>query len=245
MPDIDETRQFMHRDDGKRTIGEVPPGARYDDSDGSNTAVDFPMWMYWTRIAAEHASEAADLRLPDEQLDGIADAIASGGPSPQTAADDGLANRSVRAAMVAIVAAAVAVDGFFGTMVSDEVGLKKKGGPRAARYSVIVETLKMGFALGQEQRRLSAELKWLFKLRDRAVHHSSSRREVVVVRETDRTVLYGPPETGLFTPENARRAVDVALDLILACLANPKSQTAAFATRHLYLTRDLLQGTAI
>ncbi|MFP5361385.1 MAG: hypothetical protein ACLGI5_01490 [Thermoleophilia bacterium] len=222
----------------RRTIMELPPGASTTlREDGA--VIDFPMWAYWLRIAHDHAAEAERERPTDDYIDRIADALAAIGSEVEPAEheDDGDLNRSTRAAMTALVAAAIAVDGFYGTVA--EVAPRVEAG---ARHSIILETLKVAFAIGALQQRWAKDLKWLFKTRDTAVHHAAAPRQVVTVRETDRTVVVGAPEAASFAADQARRAADLAIEIVTTCLANPKTLTRDLASRYGYITPEDLRG---
>jgi hypothetical protein len=209
----------------RRTIVELPPVASLTMStDGA--VIDFPMWAYWLRIAHDEAAEAERLQPPDDYFDRVADALDTIGsevrPGEQT--DDGDVNGSTRAAMTGLVAAAIAVDGFYGTVAEVAPPVVAD-----ARHSVILETFKIAFAVGRSQHRWTGELKWLFKTRDNAVHHATARRQPVVVRKTDRTIVVGAPEAFMFAADEARRAADLAIEVVTTCLANPKTATTSRA----------------
>jgi hypothetical protein len=209
------------------------------DEDGA--VIDFPMWAYWLRIAHDHATEAEREWPPDDYVDRVADALAVIGsevqPGEQT--DDGDLNRATRSAMTAVVAAAIAVDAFYGTVAT--VASKVEA---SARHSIILETLKVAFAVGASQHRWATELKWLFKARDHAVHHATQSRQAIVVRVTDRAVVLGAPEAFMFSAEQARRAADLAIEVVTTCLTNPRPQTVDIASRYSSMTADALRGGA-
>ncbi len=77
--------------------------------------------------------------------------------------------------MVAVSAAAHAIDGFYGDVdehipVSDALRAtwKKNDTPRPSR---ILETLRAGFRVGNRTNEWPREFRWLAGLRDAAVHH--------------------------------------------------------------------------
>jgi hypothetical protein len=198
------------------------------------------MWAYWLRIAHEHATEAERLWPPDDYVDRVADALAKIGsqirPGEQT--HDGDLNRATRAAMTSVVSAAIAVDGFYGTVA--EVASPRA--VRAARHSIILEMLKVNFVVGPSQHRWADELKWLFKTRDDAVHHATARRQAVIIRQTVRTDVVGPPEMFMFAANQARRAAGLAIEVVTTCLANPKTPTRDLASRYRSITSEALRG---
>jgi hypothetical protein len=231
----------MRTQDGRKLIGMLPPGAMASVGP-EGTRFDTPLWALWVRISYQHANEAASERLPDERIDQIGQALDTGGTLPDSEEYDGSEEyRSTRAAMVAVVAAAVAIDGFYG-MVTDVVPTVQTSRARPARHAVIVETLKRGFRLGKIGHRWVGDFEWLFDARDHAVHHKTELRPAVVIRETPNTVVFGAREVATFTPASAQRAADLALEVPMICLANPKPATRAVAQRYEYLTAEDLRG---
>lgn len=83
------------------------------------------------------------------------------------------------AAFVAVVASALAVDGFYAA----------------------VKPLKLGFSVGRESRRWIKDLDWLFGIRDVAVHHPEQPGPMAVLRVTESTIVVSSTEAGHLRPE--------------------------------------------
>lgn len=171
-------------------------------------------WIVWFEVAVEHESAA--------RLARIASKDAAIGEAYITSQDDEL-----KAAMVAVSAAAHAIDAFYGT-VEQHIDLDPKNPAawrknRTPRRSRILETLKAGFDIGSRATKWEEDLRWLFDLRDAAVHHESrirptgdhpSGRVMVVQENID------------YSREAAMRAVNCAFDVLTTCLRSPKSSQA-------------------
>lgn len=175
--------------------------------------------LHWSDIAIERAAAARRARSEEEA------SRASGRPST-----DAL-QRELHASMVAIVAAALAIDALYGA-VRDDAGVPAETRERwraneTARWKRILETLKHGFRVGPDAHGWSAELRWLFDLRDRAAHFEER------VREPVERPLGGYPavERVEYAVESADRAVDLLLSILSACALRPKPGTAAWAGR--------------
>jgi hypothetical protein len=91
---------------------------------------------------------------------------------------------------------------------------KRNDTPRRTR---ILETLKIGFSISRKARRWSSDFKWLFDLRDAALHHGPEFRESVPhplgVNVTREYVDY--------SVESAERAVELMLDVLSTCAKTP------------------------
>src|SRR4051812_97634 len=109
--------------------------------------------------------------------------------------------REVHASLVAIAAAAFALDGFYGA-----VKLLVTAPVCESRHSSVAETLKVAFKTGARTSKITDGVRWLFDLRDGAVHHSDAPRDVVEHRRTDRTIVYGAPEAVAYSASVAREA---------------------------------------
>jgi hypothetical protein len=174
------------------------------------------LFLYWSRIAVreEAASWAARQEAEDER---------SRSASAQIA---GFLQREQDAALVAICAAAFALDAFYGDLnelqlvpaqVKTIWRLK-----RTPRHAQVLETLKRGYKVGRVSKAWSNELEWLFGLRDSAVHFEGHFAE---------TALH-PMGTGIsadvaeFSPESSTRAVDLMMAVLKTTTHNPKQLTA-------------------
>jgi hypothetical protein len=78
------------------------------------------------------------------------------------------------ASLVAVSAAAHALDAIYGQMVTEDI---KAAGPKddSPREGHIRECLKQRFSTGKKDKPWVAEFEWLFKLRDAAVHAKSEQ----------------------------------------------------------------------
>jgi hypothetical protein len=85
-------------------------------------------------------------------------------------------------------------------------------------------------------------LDWLFKARDDGVHHAEEPQRLVVGRLTQETVVASGLEAYNFSAASARRAADLATDLLLTCLSHPKPVTREWVTSRLDAL-EILQGT--
>ena len=95
------------------------------------------------------------------------------------------------AALVAVSAAAHALDGLYGTVKP----LVRTNFADANRRGQILKTLELGFDVGWvAQTHWASEFDWLYQIRDGAVHHAEAMRPMVTHRTTDETVVYGAPE---------------------------------------------------
>jgi hypothetical protein len=160
-------------------------------------------WIYWAQAAVRHRDAAQKHR----------NAATSGLPIGAELVRATL--EEFPAAMQAIAAAAFAIDGFDGA-VGDEVALPTVGPPRARAVLTRLETV---FDIPASDRaRHQADLDWLFKTRNQAVHadvrtdpswrHPSGINVSAVQRE--------------ISLEAAGRAVAVCTDFITTCLGAPR-----------------------
>jgi hypothetical protein len=202
------------------------PGARaVVRRDGAEGRISIPLWLVWMQLARRHASEAAMANPSDAFLDAYSASLAgieSAVPEGETVTGD-----DMRPAMMAVASAAHALDGFYGS-VKPFIDPRATG--RARRSRRILETLKLGFYVGRESHEWLREIDWLFNTRDNAVHHAEELRPLVVVRQTEETVVYSGSESFNFSAASAQRAADLAESVIGSCLSKPKPATAEWAT---------------
>lgn len=189
------------------------------------------LWEVWLDVAERHTEFAEECRFSDDEVDTTA-AVGHGeepGPYPDVrlvAGADELAH-----SMVAISAAAHALDGLYGAVrVFVTPPPSKKRPPRHGR---ILETLKLGFRIGPHVKAWTAEFEWLFDVRDAIVHHSDDYRALRISRETERTVclsaaIADDPQFDV-NAVTARRAATLARDVVQACVASPKRATRNWA----------------
>lgn len=167
------------------------------------------LWPTWMRIAIDRARVARDAR---------AEAVKGG-----LGNDTGKWMRSeFEAAVVAVAASAHALDALYGsTVISQEVRakwLKKK----TSRPGKIREALKLVFDTGPVDNLWVDEFKWLFDLRDAAVH----------AKETPKPSVPHPLGTNTaseqvdYSTESATKAVELALSVLCWCVNHPRQNLA-------------------
>lgn len=130
--------------------------------------------------------------------------------------------REFQASMIAVAAAAFAIDSFYASVVEHAPEAKVRAGARDAR---IFETLRAAFALSTaQQSALREPLRMVFRLRDEAVHPPSSWVEPVRHPAFN---LGMEPRFVKFRVENAVNAQLLARTLVKICLARPKPRHGA------------------
>jgi hypothetical protein len=122
------------------------------------------------------------------------------------------------AAMVAISAAAHALDALYGQLVTAQI---KANGPRGdvGRAAHIRECLKRRFNTGKKDREWVEAFGWLFSLRDAAVHAEEKHLPAV---QHPAGVGYSGPLNADYCAEGAGRAVQLLMDVLETCVRNPK-----------------------
>lgn len=165
------------------------------------------------KIAHERLREAQDARAQIVTAPGYGQQMING-------LDDELEN-----AMVAMAAAAHAIDAFYGS-VRDRVQLPEHllkawedKCKRPKRPGRILETLKAGFDLAAKGNVWAGAFPELFQKRDFALHHESEAA-APVEHPTGRT--YVSREQGTYTLEAANDAISLAHDVIATCLDSPR-----------------------
>lgn len=71
----------------------------------------------------------------------------------------------------------------------------------------------------------------MFKTRDGLVHHAMRSGPQVIMRVTDKSVLFGAPDTYGITADAAQRAVAITETILMTCLAAPKPATREWVDR--------------
>lgn len=176
------------------------------------------LWLHWLVVARRAADVAVASRPSDATVDYLSARI-QGQERDRPDDENAAGNEEMLNAMIAIAAAAHAIDGFYGAVV-EQVKPPKSN---ARRNRQILETLKLGFSVGPSAANWLVELDWLFHVRDDIVHHGERLRPVVVSRTTSETVVLGGPEAFNLSSISARRAADLATGVIVECAANPKT----------------------
>jgi hypothetical protein len=102
------------------------------------------------------------------------------------------------------------------------VGLRSKlRQNRTKRPAQIHETLKLAFAIGRQAPRWADDLRWLFDLRDSAVHHRAEPGELVWDAQKRTRV---PREHSLYNLEEANRAARLAIEVMSTCVDHPRDR---------------------
>lgn len=130
--------------------------------------------------------------------------------------------REFRGSMIAVAAAAFAIDSFYASVLehAPETKVKAKG-----RDAEIFETLKRAFALSAaQQAALREPLRMVFRLRDEAVHPPASWVAPALHPAFN---LGMEPRFVRYRAENAVNAQLLARKLVEICLAKPRPKYAA------------------
>jgi hypothetical protein len=138
----------------------------------------------------------------------------------------------MQASMVAISGSAHAIDALYGTTRElidlPEGTVERWHANRTSRPGQILETLKYACKLGRYASKWGTEFRWLFDLRDAAVHHESPFREPVPHPAN--------PGWGNFSKEmseyelgGATRATDLAVRVAVIAHENPRPEQERFA----------------
>lgn len=161
-----------------------------------------PIWRRWLTIAVatERDAEIARFQIEESQRAGRLPAL----------------EEELQPAMLAITASSHAVDGFYGAFRNSIDAMTRASWQQngTARYKQVFETLKRAAKLDQSVR---TDLKWLFDLRDAAVHHYERPRGTAMHPSTVLKTAVSQ-EYADYCIENARRAVSIALTTAEACV---------------------------
>ena len=208
----------------RRLMTMLPPGGTLT-MDQTGNRLSIPVWLYWLQLAQSHAADATKAILSDAMVDNLSLRLFGSDVESVDMPPDSEGVAEMKEAMEAISAAAHAIDGFYG-VVKPLVNPPKSA---AKRHRQILETLKLGFAIGPYQNSWLGDLDWLFTTRDGIVHHAEDQRPLVVARITEATILVSSPEAYRLSAPNAQRAAMIAQTLIETCLAHPKASIAGWA----------------
>jgi hypothetical protein len=170
------------------------------------------LWVTWMEIATAQLRAAERARTATEGVPAIGGEYLTG------------LDRELAASLVAIVVAGHALDAFGGSVAAHldfPAGLQatwqKNGTKRSAR---ILETLKLAFEIGPRAGSWDERFRQLFDRRDFGVHHRSELRPMVP-HATGRTQV--SHESSVFCVENARDAVELAVEVMTTCMASPRA----------------------
>jgi hypothetical protein len=173
----------------------------------------------WFRIAVEHEHAAIEAR-------GQALAALPGSPEMGDAFD-----AELRASMVAVVAAAFAIDAMF-TKVADLLGGAAARSKRAARVGEVIETFKRAIDLGNRTQRWQTEIAELFCWRGNIVHFRGTPTPGLP-HPTGMATVTG--EAATYTAGRATKAVDLALEVLTTAQREPRQGHAGLVE---WATRD-------
>lgn len=161
------------------------------------------LWIDWSWIAVNH------LKLAQVAREHAVTRMRSGEKwGPQMAEE-------TQAAMVAISAAAHALDAIYGGL-QGMAGVRRPGGD-AARHCYIRTALTSAYKVDNAvSGHWKREFTWLFSLRDAAAHPSA----MLKVPVPHPLLGNGSPEAAAYCIENARRAIDLLME-VLSVLVSP------------------------
>jgi len=166
---------------------------------------------HWLRIAEEASGQSEAARK----------AAIEAAPDDTETFSNAL-QREFEASMVAVAAAAFAIDAFFASVVEHAPGARVSA---KARHATILETFKRAFSLSQAQlTALREPLRIMFSLRREAVHPPATWAEPVLHPAFD---LGMEPRFVKYRAENAVNAQLLARKLIAVCVRNPKARYPA------------------
>lgn len=210
-----------------KPIFALPAGATVRFMQGEPPMGSVSFAVLWLRLSLQYADVAEQDPLTEEQAEEIARALADGG---KVKAKDQSDTPEITAAVVAITAAAFALDAMYGALRPIVNSPATEGCKKPPRHAQVMELLKHGFKVsGRDQGHWPTEMEWLFRLRDLGVHHGEELRPLVEEMRTDQVVVFAPAEAETFSAENARRAADFANEVIEHCMQHPKPATAGWA----------------
>jgi hypothetical protein len=179
------------------------------------------LWLWWAEIAIEREAVARRARE---------DALRVGSSHSQNLGE--LLSCEGHASLVVVSASAHALDALYGAVkvvASPPSHLidawNAQGAKRPAR---ILETLKLAFTSGPYNAKWAKEFKWLFNLRDAALHFEESDKEPL----PQPLGTHVSPERRQYGLESATRALDLALGVLDICTSSPKPPTATWAKNY-------------
>lgn len=191
-------------------------GAKARDSGRIAFMLETQLWVYWLLIALEHEQRARDAAAAHwKVIEGERRPVFGSETVP-------LLEAELETSLVAISASAHAIDAFFGAVNKhikvDQQTRNAWHTNRTARHKRISETLKRGFEPRAVPATLAGDLKWLYGLRDSAVHFEAEFRPTGEHASGVSTA----DENIRFSAANASRAVDIASRILSSCLHNAR-----------------------
>lgn len=178
-------------------------------------SVGTPIWLHWLRIAKEQTVRARR--------------AANSAPSPPSLGDVttetvGSVTDEMYPAMVAIAAAAFALDGLYDQVRGLAPPRPAKGRPK--RQRLILETLKHAFAVGSYAQGWLVEFDWLDELRDPAVHPKHKAGPAVAHPSGWGNFAVEYTE---YSADNAERALALLQEVLRVCVEKPKPASRTWA----------------
>jgi hypothetical protein len=179
-------------------------------TDDIQILISYALWSQWGQIAVEREGTARTAR---------AELVAQHRHGQESAS---AMLTELLASMVAISAAAHALDAFYGQLVTPAI---KKDGPKddKGREAHIRECLKRRFDTGKRDREWVSRFQRLFDLRDAAVH--AEVKSLPAVPHPSGAGNAGQVNAD-YSAEEAVKAVDLMLDVLNTCVQNPKPSDA-------------------
>lgn len=179
------------------------------------------LWIWWAQIAIEHETTAADARRQ---------------AMPLTPAGDGFGevfSREARSSMIAISAAAHALDALYGSVKSRVPESTAEDRPMHIFDALRAAIYVRGSAGGG---RWAAELKWLFGLRDAAVHFEEKAMPSV----PHPTGTHSGVENATYALENANRAVALLIEVLETFVQQPRPDFGEWPASFRHAVEDLV-----
>ncbi|MES2895502.1 MAG: hypothetical protein V4759_05690 [Pseudomonadota bacterium] len=197
--------------------------------------VSYDVYPQWLLISLNHARDC-------EKAASKVDAIWTDGEHP---AETEALEAELRAGMQACVAAAAALDGFYGTVqhlappsLAMVATWKEK---RTARFAQMAEMFRLATKVGPKSfAGMRAQIKTLLMFRDEAVHPTGASREPIL---HPRLPVAVERRLAMYSSENAINAATSALSIIGALLTLPKDKHPKLC-EHLQIARDWVDPIA-
>jgi hypothetical protein len=169
------------------------------------------LWMHWLQIISERERAAIAARAQVLELGARGERVS-----------DAL-SEEMQASMVAISGAAHAIDALYGEIKPlvpvPAATLAAWRANRTGRHDRIFETLKLGCTLGDRSQRWPKQFHALYLLRGPAVHHGVKHRPAA---PHPSGIAHVSQENADYSVENVRESVDLAFDVILTAMRQPK-----------------------
>jgi hypothetical protein len=175
-------------------------------TDDIQISISYALWGQWGEIAVEREGTARAARA-----DLVAQHRHGQEPAPAMLTE-------LLASMVAISAAAHALDALYGQLVTPDIKAAGPGDDKG-REAHIRECLKRRFDTGKRDLEWVSRFRRLFDLRDAAVHAEVKSLPAV---PHPSGVSHAGQVNADYSAEEAVKAVDLMLDVLNTCVQNPK-----------------------